>query len=203
MLFEVKSGLIPENAVLCDDYETLLQSMRKKYSITSESKGRSKLKGVGQLARAVTSLATKKWAANGDEFRAVEFIYPVLIVHDAFLTSPVYGSFFASEFAAHLEPDSTLPSGIFVKRDMKIAPVIVMSIDDLENLETSVEHFGFRDLLADYSGSCPDRLMSLHNFIAFSTRYRDTMYHNRNLASNALEILDKCGEAVFGKRFGN
>ncbi len=203
VLFEVKSGLIPETAVLCDDYETLLQSMRNKYSVTSNSKGRSKLKGVGQLARSVKSLASKKWAGNGDEFRTVGFIYPVLIVHDTFLTSPVYGSFFASEFAAHLEPDSTLASGVFVKQDLRVAPVIVMSIDDLENLETSVEHFGFRDLLADYSWSCPDRLMSLHNFIAFSTRYRDTMYHNRNLASSALEILDKCGEAVFGTRFGD
>lgn len=203
VLFEIKSGLIPETDILCDDYETLLQSMRNKYSVTSNSKGRSKLKGVGQLARAAKSVATKKWTGNSDEFRTVEFIYPVLIVHDTFLTSPVYGSFFASEFAAHLEPDSTLTSGIFVKGDIKIAPVIVMSIDDLENLEASVEHFGFRDLLADYSRSCPDRLMSLHNFIAFSTRYRDTMYHNRNLASSALEILDKCSEAVFGTKFGD
>lgn len=203
VVFEVKSGFIPENAVLGDDYETLLQSMRERYSITSKSKGRPKLKGVGQLARAITSLTTKKWAGKGDEFRAVELIYPVLVVHDTFLTSPVYGNFFASEFAAHLEPDSTLPSGIFVKGDMKVAPVIVVSVDDLENLETSIEHFGFRDLLADYSDFCSDRLMSLHNFIAFSTRYREAMYHNRNLASSGLEILDKCGEAVFGKKFGD
>jgi hypothetical protein len=201
VLFEVKSGLIPETAILCDDYETLLQSMRNKYSVASNSKGRPKLKGVGQLARSAKSLATKKWAGKADEFQSVQFIYPVLIVYDTFLTSPVYGSFFASEFASHLEPDTTLASGIIVKRDMKIAPVILMSIDDLENLETSVEHFGFRELLADYSRSCPDRLMSLHNFIAFSTKYRDAMYHNRNLASSALELLDKCGEEVFGMRF--
>lgn len=201
VLFEVKSGFIPETATLCDDYETLLQSMRNKYSVTSNSNGRLKLKGVGQLARAAESLATKKWAGKDDEFRTLQNIYPVLIVHDTFLTSPVYGSFFSSEFAAHLQPDSTLSSGVFIKRDVKIVPVIVMSIDDLENLETSVEHFAFRDLLADYSRSCPDRLMSLHNFIAFSTQYRDAMYHNRNLASSALDILDKCGEIVFGRRF--
>ena len=94
VLFEVKSGLIPEADILCDDYETLLQSMRNKYSSTINSKGRSKLKGVGQLARSAKSLATKEWAGNGDAFRSVEFIYPVLIVHDTLLTSPVYGSFF-------------------------------------------------------------------------------------------------------------
>ena len=66
VLFEVKSGLIPENAVLCDDYETLLQSMRNKYSVTSNSKGRSKLKGVGQLARSAKSLATKKKTMGSD-----------------------------------------------------------------------------------------------------------------------------------------
>jgi len=199
VLFEIKSGFIPENAALCDDYKTLLQFIQERYSITKSKEG-SKLKGVGQLARAITSLATKKWTGNGDEFRAVKLIYPVLVVHDTFLTSPVYGNFFASEFATHLKPDSTLPSGIFMKGDIKIAPVIVMSIDDLENLETSIEHFGFRDLLADYSDSCPDRVMSLHDFIAFSARYRDTIYHNRRLASSGIEILDKCGEAVFGKK---
>jgi hypothetical protein len=45
--------------------------------------------------------------------------------------------------------------------------------------------------------------MSLHDFIAFSDRYREAMYHNRSLASNGLEILDKCGEAVFGMKFGD
>ena len=204
VLFEVKSGFIPDDdAVLCDDFETLLQSLRNRYSVNSNAKGRSKLKGVGQLARAVKYIVSNKRAKVSDEFRSVELIYPVLIVHDKLLTSPVYGSFFASEFATHLEPDSTLPNGVFTKRNIKIAPVVVVSVDDLENLETSIEHFGFRDLLADYSRTCQDRLMSMHNFISFSPRYSNTMYHNRKLASNALDILNKCGEAVFGNEFEN
>jgi hypothetical protein len=203
VLFEVKSTFIPENVFLCDDYETLLHTMRERYSRTRTPRGGIKLKGVGQLARTATSLAIGKWAGDGNEFRAVRLIYPVLIVHDSLLTSPVYGNFFASEFAAHLQPDSTLPSGIFVKGDKRIAPVIVMSADDLENLETSIEHFSFRDLLADYSSTCSDRLMSLHNFIAFSEPYRGAMYANRNLASSAHEILNKCSEAVFGEKFSD
>ena len=201
VLFEVKSTFIPEDVILCDDYETLLHTMRERYSRTRTPRGGMKLKGVGQLARTATSLAIGKWAGDGNEFRTVRLIYPVLVVHDSLLTSPVYGNFFASEFATHLQPDSTLPSGIFVKGDKRIAPVIVMSVDDLENLETSIEHFSFRDLVADYSSNCLDRVMSLHNFIAFSERYRGAMYHNRNLASSALEILNKCSEALFGKKF--
>jgi len=43
-----------------------------------------------------------------------------------------------------------------------------MTIQDLENLERSVESFSFVKLLEDYSRECPDRMRSLHNYLAFS-----------------------------------
>ena len=201
VLFEIKSGFIADNVIVHNDYEVLLHTIREKYSINRSSKGGRKLKGVGQLARIATSLAKGKLSVDGIDFRGVQLIFPVMVVHDKFLTSPVYGNFFASEFAAHLQPDSTLPNGMFVKEDKRIAPVIILSVDDLENLETSIEHFGFRNLLKDYSSACPDRLMSLNNYIAYSERYRKDMLHNRALASKGLEILTKCREDVFGKKF--
>jgi len=72
----------------------------------------------------------------------------------------------------------------------------VLTVDDLENLETSVEHFGFRDLLSDYVRSCSDGLEPLHNFIA-SSEYKQHIYHNRNIATSGLDILDKVKEAIF------
>jgi hypothetical protein len=43
-----------------------------------------------------------------------------------------------------------------------------MTIQDLENLEKSINNFSLVELLEDYSRECPDRMRSLHNFIAFS-----------------------------------
>lgn len=198
VVFEVKAGFMPEEKIMCDDHEKLLHVLRERYSISKKSKGKTKLKGVGQLARAITSIASKRWTGNNNELHAVQIIYPALIVHDSLLTAPVYGNFFASEFTEHLQPDSTTSNGIFIKGYIRVAPVIIMSIDDLEHLEVAVEHFRFCDLIADYSNSCPDRLMSLHNFVAFSKKY--TFYHNRNLASKALEVLDKCNDILFADK---
>ena len=93
-------------------------------------------------------------------------------------------------------PDAELPSGELKKGQLRIAPLIVMTVEDLEDLETSVEHFRLRDFLDDYSRSCADRLISLRSFIAFS-KYGQHMYHNRNVAANGLEILQRTQETVF------
>ena len=119
----------------------------------------------------------------------------MLVVYDPLLAAPVYGHFLASEFKTLLAPDNELPSGHLRKGHLQVAPLIVMTVDDLENLETSIEHFGFRDLLAEYSRSCSDRLTSLHDFIALS-EYSQQMYHNRTLAAKGIEILDKSREAI-------
>lgn len=120
----------------------------------------------------------------------------MLIVYDPLLTAPVYGHFLASEFKTLLTPDNELPSGDLKKGPLQVAPLIVMTVDDLENLETSIEHFGFRELLAEYSRTCSDRLVSLHNFIT-SSKYSQHMYHSRTLAAMGMEILDKSRKAIF------
>jgi hypothetical protein len=43
-----------------------------------------------------------------------------------------------------------------------------MTIHELGNMESSGGNFGTRDLLANYTAACPDRLRSLHNYIVFS-----------------------------------
>jgi len=55
-----------------------------------------------------------------------------------------------------------------VPADKRVAPLTIMTVQDLENLEKSIGHFSLADLLASYTRECPDRMRSLHNFIAFS-----------------------------------
>ena len=82
------------------------------------------------------------------------------------------------------------------KGPFRVTPLIVMTIDDLESLETSIEHFSLRDLLRDYSASCDDRNVSLRHFIATS-EYREKIYHNKSIASKALEMLDETMRKIF------
>lgn len=205
VLFEMKAVWIREDKILTENYKTYLEHLREKYGVTKSTFRGRKNKGVGQLARIIKALASKEWVGQSKEFSKTQLIYPVLVVHDPFLVAPVHGNFLASEFKSLLTPDSELSSGELKKGRFRIAPLIVMTIDDLENLETSVEHFGFRELLAEYSQSCPDRLMSLRNFIA-SPMCNKKMYHNRKIAIKCSELLRKSKEVVFpnsGSKLGN
>lgn len=192
VLFEIKSGLIREDTILAEDHETYLQHLKNKYVWSDGNKG----VGVGQLAKSINIIASKKWLGRNQEFSKVRLVYPVLLVHDSLLAAPVYGNFLALEFKKLLYPDMELSSGELLKADLRVAPLIIMTVDDLENLETSIEHFGFRELLFAYSQRVPDRMMSLHNFLAFS-EFSKHLYHNRKIAEAGLEILDKVKEKVF------
>ena len=57
----------------------------------------------------------------------------------------------------------------------RVMPLTVMTIADLENLESSVDQFSMRQLLTDYAAAHPDGLVSLHNFMACDPRYADKL----------------------------
>lgn len=192
VLFETKTGLIREDKILIDDYERYLDHLREKYF--QNPKGNNK--GIGQLVKITRMLASKKWLGENQEFSQAKRIYPVLVVHDPLFSAPVYGQFFASEFEELLEPDSIPQRGLCLKGNLLISLPIIITIDDLENLESSIEHFSFLDLLSDYSRSHPDRLESMHNFLAFS-HYKQHIYQNRDIASAALDIIDKGERIIF------
>jgi hypothetical protein len=196
VLFEIKAVLIREDVILTDDYEDYLSHLREKYSLSELCDHRINIKGIGQIARIAGEISSEAQTSLTRYFEKTKIIFPVLLVHDPLLVAPVYGKFFADEFNKILNPDSTNRDGNFLKNNMRIRPLILMTIDDLEDLETSIEHFGFKELLEDYSSSCRDRLVSLHNFIS-SSDYSKKIYHNRWLAGKALEILDKTKSEIF------
>jgi hypothetical protein len=90
-------------------------------------------------------------------------IHPALLVHDTRLNAPVYGTFLDADFRALL---GTVPPG------KRVMPLTVMTIADLENLESSVDQFSMRQLLTDYAAPHPDGLVSLHNFMACNPTLR-------------------------------
>ena len=89
-----------------------------------------------------------------------------------------------------------LESGELFKGQVKIAPLILMTIEELENLESSMKYFGFREFLSDYSKSCPNRMMSINNHIYYSS-YRNKLRQNRNLANQVIDLLHLTGNSLF------
>ncbi len=121
------------------------------------------------------------------QFAAAQRIYPILVVHDVNLSAPPIGHFLNNEFQALLNP---LPRG------KTVAPLTLMTISDLEFLETSIRNFAFRDLLADYALEHPDRMVSLQNFIARSS-YNELLAPNAELITRAEELLQAAIRHLF------
>lgn len=199
VLFEIKAVLIKEDVILTDDYEIYISHLREKYSLSEVCDHKISIKGIAQIARSVSMIASEAKLGIAGRFDKAKVIYPVLLVHDPLLVAPVYGKFFADEFKTILEPAFTNRAGEFIKNNMRIKPLILMTIEDLENLETSIEHFGFKKLLENYSSECNDRIVSLHNFISLSG-YSNKIYHNKWLAGKTMEILDKTKVAIFDNK---
>ena len=74
-----------------------------------------------------------------------------------------------------------------------------MTIDDLENLESSIEQIGLRQLRTDYSTSCPDGVRSLHNFMATSPTYAHKIKPSAQLIDAADTLVSLACRVLFPK----
>lgn len=190
VLIETKAVWIRDAEITPNEPEKLIQHLRAKYG------GVDKEKGYKQLAKTIDKIASSEWSPVAIDVLRAKRIFPVLLVHDHLLDAPVFGHILAEEFRDHLKPDSVNPSGWLVKGSYNVAPLIVMTIDDLESLESSLQKFRLVDLLTEYSKQCPDRMVSLHNFLSVNSK-RFPLIHNRNIASRCSTILAECLHLVF------
>ena len=71
-----------------------------------------------------------------------------------------------------------------------------MPIGDLENLETSTASFAMRDLLKDYTRECPDRMRSLHQFMATSA-YAARLNPSQRVRDASEEVMRRIRTNLF------
>jgi hypothetical protein len=174
VLFECKGVFVPEGST--HDAEKYLVTLREKYG--------------AQLARWITDIAAGKVTPLEHDWSRVERVYPVLVAYDERMDRPGHAELFAEEFAKALEPDHTLQSGFMKKGRFTVAPLTVMTINDLELLESSIKHFRLIDLLNEYAGATRAGIrVSLHDYLAYAQggKYRlsGSMLAERALASAA------------------
>jgi hypothetical protein len=189
VVIEAKAVWMQDAKMWQDDPDVLVAHLRAKYG------GEEKEKGYAQLARNIGKISSLEWQPAGVDLTKTKRIFPVLLVHDEMLDAPVFGYFLAEEFSHALRPDSDAGSWM-TKGDFRVAPLIVMTIGDLECLESSLNKFTMIALLKAYSSATPDRLVSLNNFLAGNSD-EFPLIHNKSLASRCEEILQDCMRRVF------
>jgi len=186
-VFEMKAAWLREDAIVDETHENLLNHIRAKYGASTGTGDRDK--GVAQLARIVGAICREEWLGANKEFADISVLYPVLVVHDGRMDAPALGHFLNAEFMSLL---GTVPTA------RRVAPLTVMTINDLENLESSIDEFSFIELLVAYERECPDRLRSLHNFVAYSD-YGKKINPSGYLIKSSTELLEQAQQALFPK----
>lgn len=199
-LMEIKMALgFADSALLGSTASSeYLAYIRKRYVVTeANASGKQTPKGVGQIARNIKNLADGTWRSDDMELSGIERILTVLVIHDVHLDAPLHSLLLAQEFAAQLGHTQPIDGQDMACGRFRVAHLIVLTIDDLEALETSCKNFALLECLEDYSRDCPDRMMSLHNYLALSPKYRDKLRHNAALASRSLDVLEHCKSKLF------
>jgi len=185
VLFEIKAAWLREDAILDDSPDGLIESLNALYGISTKKGERPK--GVAQLARIFNELFADPKAAWAQPFSETRVFYPVLLVHDINLSAPAFGDFLNKRFQELLEK---------LSKGVRVAPLIVMTIDDLEKLETSVTNFALRDLLAAYDSAVPDRIQTLHNF-ALRSSFASNLAPNQSLIETSNEVVEHAFRELF------
>lgn len=187
VLFEIKASFIKESQVNLDG-ASYVEELRKKYSNIVEH-GQVKVKGVGQLSRIIKNILQEKFEKMNSDLVDINEIFPVLLVHDNLLDAPLTIEFLREEFQKLFENDLGYP---VEKCPINIHILTVMTINDLEHLENSVQHFNIISLLRDF---VRQKSESLHDFIANSKKYG--YYRNVHLLDTSIEILGKTRTLLF------
>ncbi len=192
IIFEMKACFLREDAILDERSEKFLDHVREKYGATAKKGERGK--GVAQLARIIGAIARREWSDASTGCADATTIYPVLVTHDSRMDTPALGKFLTDEFTKLLGTVPALP---------RIEPLIIMTVDDLEDIEVSTDNFSVAELLGEYSHDCPDRMRSLHNFIKYSPNYQAKMLANVTLTEKATELLAQVQGRLFSSDLGN
>lgn len=197
VLFEAKAVWIREDLSSPDtEPGKYIEHLRGHYGVSSSPKaGNRRVKGVGQLARAIGCIGDGSLRTVGFNLDGVLRILPVLLVHDVHLNAPAHPHFLAGEFVAALgKEDDVVPQW----REMsvgaiRVAHLLVLTVDDIELLETSSERFSVLTCLQDYVTASPDRMMSFYNFLVTS-RYRERLRYSKWLGDKCDELLARVSE---------
>jgi hypothetical protein len=196
-LFEVKAAFTRDSATSPHvDPDVYLDQMRGSYGVSGTPRyGDRSVKALGQLARTVSNLSDGCWVPAEVPLSRTNRILPILLVHDGHLDAPLHSHALAREFAAYLgvSPDPTKWEEMR-RGTLQVAHLIVVTADDFEMLEGS-DGLGLVECLDAYARSCPDRIISFHNYLA--TLDGKKLRANPYLVDRAADLMEKCAARLF------
>jgi hypothetical protein len=191
LLFEAKAVWLKDSAAEEVDHEKYTTELSEKYVRHANGEEGA----VAQMARSVRHLVTGRWQCDSVVLESVTHIYPILLAHDVNLNAPLHSQFLADAFRREMGPDCNLRSGFLAIGRFLISPLIVMTINELEIMQRSIEKFSLRDAVSDYSCAHPERLVSFYNYLTTS-KYRNKLIASGMLADAAIKAIERARELM-------
>ena len=130
VLLECKAPILRANTKFSGDFDKLYPELRDKII---EGESSEKPKGIKQLCNAIQSLfhteETQRQSIEGIDIFKIKKIYPVLVLSDRIFSVPCMNWFLNLEF-------QRLSENIHRVENLDIMPLTVLTIEDLESLES-------------------------------------------------------------------
>jgi hypothetical protein len=186
IVIEAKAVFLPEQAIL-DDPDIFLGELRRRYGRDPGGAGRGK--GVAQLARIIRAILDRTWNGEDRELAKASTIAPVLLTHDTQMDSPIV-CWKLNEDRFKLIGD--IPFG------WRVTPLILLTIEDLENLESSVGQFTLAELFRDYHDASPDRMISFQQFL-IGSKYAALIKPSGTIMAQADAQMETVVQRLFPK----
>jgi hypothetical protein len=178
VLFEMKAKWIRDDTLYSEDPNQFVNQIISQYSNHQPQL---------QLAKTITKLASDELKPENNHMPQ-ERIFPIMICYDSLLNVPGFARIFADAFKLGLKPDLAPETGDMNKGKYHVTPLILITIDVLEDLETSVNNFRFTQLLSDYSADCANRMVSLKDYIRGS-KYGRLIDRRGNVSTQSIELM--------------
>ncbi len=191
VLVEAKAVFLPDESVVRCDEAAFKRALKEKYLCDERPVG------VGQLARAVRALAAGTWRGPSNAGHLL-CVHPVMVVHDRLLQAPFSPEYLADLLVGTLNAKPVAGSWQWEVGEVRLAPLTIIVIDDLENLESSVD-IDLLHLLEAYSADEPTRRKCLHDYMAEAPEFSRRLRHNQVLARSATAFMAECSRRVFGR----
>jgi len=181
-LIEAKASLILDDKLNIDVPGRYVREVLNKYGRIANPVG------VGQLCNSICELASGNWKPYEFSIGDIYRIYPVLLVLDDFIANRGHIRLLAEKFVDGLKPDYIFPLQKSMKKgEFTIMPLIVMSIDEMENLENAPRDFNFLQFLLDYSDFAKGQCHSVTEFVGQS-QGQYSFFYNQTIVNNFVEL---------------
>ncbi|MHB1910348.1 MAG: hypothetical protein ACYCQJ_16000 [Nitrososphaerales archaeon] len=174
VVIEYKTGFIPD--IARSEGKDFLKAVSNKFI---------EGKGISQLSKNIKILL------ESNHFPWCKKMIPILLTYHGELGGPLVNHWFSEEFKKKLMPDSI--KEIWMKKgDACISNPIVMTLDDLEGLETSLEGVSMNEILIEFlNKSLNDRILSFHSFLQTTDIYGAKLRANQRLKAASDEEFEK------------